>query len=100
MYDFYDIQNCTQTPTKNNKYQFHITVVGRNISRYDSKFIFKYFNPRVLAKFGKNDSKYPPNVEVTALNLEQFISFDIFYLRFIDSFKFLSLESLVDNLIV
>ena len=45
--------------------------------------------------------KYPPNVEITGLNLEQLISFDIFYLWFIDSVKFLSasLDTLVNNLV-
>ena len=58
--------------------------------------------PGVAAKYNKNgDKKFPPNVEIIALNLERFISFDIFYLRFIDSVKFLSasLDSLVENLV-
>jgi len=51
--DFYDIKNFPKTPTDNTKYQFHIPVVGHNISRFDCKFLFKYFNPRVAAEFGK-----------------------------------------------
>jgi hypothetical protein len=101
--DFYDILEISKNDDESSKnsYQFKIPVIAHNLSRYDAKFIFQYFNPRIAAKFGKNADKYPPNVEITALNLEQFISFDIFYLRFIDSVKFLSasLESLVDNLI-
>jgi len=58
-----------------------------------------------VSEFGRDEdediTKYPPIVEITALNLERFISFDIFYLRFIDSVRFLnaSLDSLVQNLI-
>jgi len=96
--DFLDI------PEKDNersKYKYHISVIMHNLSRYDSHFIFRYLNPRMVQKYGKNTDKYPPNVEITALNLEQFISFDMFYLRFIDSMKFLnaSLETLVKNLV-
>ena len=87
--------------TTDKQYKFFISVVGHNMSKYDSKFIFKHFNPRVASKYGGQDGKYPPNVEITALNLEHFISFEIFYLRFIDSLKFLSasLETLVQSLL-
>jgi hypothetical protein len=41
------------------------------------------------------------NVEIIALNLERFVSFEMLYLRFIDSCQFLnaSLEALVDSLV-
>ena len=38
-----------------NEYMFHIPVCFHNLSRYDSKHIFKYFNPRVAAKYGKDE---------------------------------------------
>ena len=88
------------------KYRFFIPVYFYNLARYDSKHIFRYFNPRVAAEYGKDEDEeedeHPPNIQIIGLNLEQFISFDIFYLRFIDTVKFLSasLESLVNNLVV
>jgi len=94
---------ATPTPPEDqSKFKFFIPVIFHNLSGYDSHHIFRYFNPRVAARYSKNgDTKYPPNVEIIALNLERFISFDIFYLRFIDSVKFLSasLDSLVENLV-
>ena len=96
-----DFSTIPEANNEKNKYKFHISVVMHNLSRYDAKFIFRFFNPRRAAKYGKNTDKYPPNVESTALNLEQFMSFDIFYLRFIDSIKFLnaSLDTLVNNFV-
>ena len=101
--NFSDFKNATPTSDEDqSKFKFFIPVVFHNLSGYDSHHIFRYFNPRVAAKYSKNgEKKFPPNVEIIALNLERFISFDIFYLRFIDSVKFLSasLDSLVENLV-
>jgi len=87
------------------EFKFHIPIIFHNLGAYDAHHIFRYFNPRAVSEFERDKdediTKYPPIVEITALNLERFISFDVFYLRFIDSVKFLnaSLDSLVQTLI-
>ena len=60
----------------------------------------------MAAEYGEDEDEeedeHPPNIQIIGLNSEQFITLDIFYLRFIDTVKFLSasLESLVNNLVI
>ena len=64
-----------------NKYRFCIPVVMHNLGNSDAHHILRYFNPRVAAWYSKNgDKNYPPNVEITAMNHERFISLDIFFI--------------------
>ena len=75
---------------------FHIPVVFHNLKNYDSHFIIRSFNRR-LVRVGEDKYK---DVSVVATSSEKFIAFDINYLRFIDSVQFLSasLDTLVKNL--
>jgi hypothetical protein len=82
-------------------YKIFIPVVFHNLKNYDSHHIFRFFNSRVVEKFDENRNENSlQNVEIIALNLERFVSFELLYLRFIDSCQFLSasLESLVGSL--
>ena len=54
-------------------YKFFIPIIIHNLSSYDARIIFKYFNPRVAAKHSQTDEVHPPNVEIVGLNLEKFI---------------------------
>ncbi len=83
-------------------YKFFIPIVFHNLKNYDAHHIFRYFDARMVEKFDderKKDST--ESVEIIALNLEKFVSFEILYMRFIDSCQFLnaSLEELVENLV-
>jgi hypothetical protein len=84
------------------EFQVHIPVCYHGLSNYDAHHIFRYFNKRVVQMFDnkpiKDDASL--NVEIIALNLERFVSFELLNLRFIDTVKFLnaSLETLVKNL--
>ena len=75
---------------------YHIPVIMHNLKGYDAHFIIKNFNK----KFVEQADGHFDDVGITAVNMEQFISFDIYYLRFIDSVQFLkaSLDTLVKNL--
>ena len=83
-------------------YKFFIPVVFHNLKNYDAHHIFRWFNSRVIAKFDEGRCENSTeNVEIIALNRERFVSFELLYLRFIDSCQFLtaSLESLVESLV-
>ena len=75
---------------------FHIPVIMHNLKGYDAHFIIKNFNK----KFVQQANGTYDDVCITAVNMEQLISFDVNYLRFIDSVQFLkaSLDTLVTNL--
>ena len=77
-----------------------IPVVFHNLKNYDAHHIFKSMNRRVAAKFDKKGLQSFQSISVIAQNLEKFICFSFQYLRFIDSFQFLSasLDKLVKNL--
>jgi hypothetical protein len=79
-----------------NSWNFFVPVIFHNLRSYDSHFIIKHFDRR-LVQTGENKFK---NVKIVATSSEKFISFDINYLRFIDSVMFLSasLDTLVKNL--
>lgn len=82
-------------------YTFFVPCVFHNLSNYDSHHIFRHFNSRIAERLDKNCiGKAADPVEIIGLNLEKYISFEILYLRFIDSVRFLnaSLSTLVDNL--
>jgi hypothetical protein len=66
---------------------------------YDVHHVLKYFSKRLAAKYDEDKKESFEGVEITALNLEKYISFKIQYLRFIDSYQFLSagLEKIVQN---
>jgi hypothetical protein len=67
-----------------------------NLKGYDGHFIIKNFSKEIVEQ---GDGKYK-EVDIIAVNSETFISFDINYMRFIDSVQFLkaSLDTLVTNL--
>jgi hypothetical protein len=63
--------------------------VFHNLKSYDSHHIFRYFDSRVVQKFDENRGEnLSANVEIIGLNLECFVSFEMFYLRFVDSCQF------------
>jgi hypothetical protein len=77
-----------------------IPVVFHNLKNYDAHHVFRSFNKRIAAKYDKKGRQSFKNVKVIALNLERYISFEIQYLRFIDSYQFLNarLDKLITNL--
>lgn len=90
------------TSKKSHDHKFFIPVVFHNLKNYDAHHILRYFDARMVEKFsGKDQQCSRQNVEIIALNLERFVSFEILYLRFIDSCQFLSasLDELVKNLL-
>ncbi len=82
------------------KNKLMIPVVFHNLKNHDAHHIFRSFNERIVAKYDKKGRQSFKNVNVIALNLERYVSFEIQYLRFIDSYQFLSasLDKLVKNL--
>jgi hypothetical protein len=94
--------------SENFEFQIHIPVCYHGLSNYDAHHIFRYFNRRVITLFDnkvhddnvEDDKIKSMNVQIIALNLERFVSFELLNLRFIDTVKFLnsSLETLVVNL--
>jgi hypothetical protein len=64
---------------------FHKLVVMHNLKGYDGHFIIKNFSKETVEQ---GDGKCEA-VDTTAVNSETFISFDINYMRFIDSVQFL-----------
>jgi hypothetical protein len=81
---------------KDKSFNFAIPVIFHNLRGYDSHFIIKHFERRLV----KTDKDKFKNVKIVASSTEKFLSFDINYLRFIDSVLFLSasLDTLVSNL--
>ena len=83
------------------QYKFQIPIFFHNL-RYDQTFIIKAMNSRMVEKFdqscGETTSR---SVKILAQNLERFISFEMLFLRFTDSCRFLnaSLDSLVSSLL-
>jgi hypothetical protein len=77
-----------------------IPVVFHNLKNYDAHHIFKSFNKRVAAKYDEEGRETFESVNIIALNLEKYVTFEFQYLRFIDSCQFLnaSLDKLVKNL--
>jgi hypothetical protein len=75
-------------------------VVFHSLKNYDAHHVFKYFSKRLAAKYDEDKKESFEGVEITALNLEKYISFKIQYLRFTDSYQFLSagLEKIVQNM--
>jgi hypothetical protein len=64
--------------------------------------VIRFFDSRVVTPFDENRGRESKsNVEIIALNLERFVSFEMLYLRFINSCQFLnaSLEDPVDSLV-
>jgi hypothetical protein len=77
-----------------------IPVVFQNCKNYDAHHIFKSFNKRVAAKYDEEGRQTIESVNIIALNLEKYVSFEFQYLRFIDLCQFsnASLDKLVKNL--
>ena len=92
--------NLQLKPNKRKSYKddsdFFIPVVMHNLKNYDSHFIIKEFDHSFVRR---GDNKYN-DVRIIANNMEKFISFDINYMRFIDSVQFVSasLDTFVKNL--
>jgi len=57
--------------------QIPYPIIFHNLEAYDAHHLFRYFNPRAVSEFERDEdediTKYPPIVEITALNLERFI---------------------------
>jgi hypothetical protein len=62
-----------------------IPVAAKNLRNYDAHHVIRNFGKRMAAKFDEDGRGSYRNENVIAVNLEQFISFDINRLRFIDS---------------
>jgi uncharacterized CHY-type Zn-finger protein len=71
---------------KDDSWDFHIPVIFHNLKNYDAHFIIKHFDRR-LVRIGEEKFK---NVNIIASSCEKFLSFDIHYLRSVDSVQFLS----------
>jgi hypothetical protein len=74
-----------------------IPVVLHNLKNYDAHHIFRSFNKRVAAKYDEECRETFESVNIIALNLEKYVTFEFQYLRYIDSCQFLnaSLDKLV-----
>jgi hypothetical protein len=77
-----------------------IPVVFHSLKNYDAHHIFKSFNKRVAAKYDEEGRERFESVNIIALNLEKYVTFEFQYLRFIDSCQILnpSVDKLVKNL--
>jgi hypothetical protein len=82
-----------------------IPVLFHNLRGFDSHLIIKKFESTFCYFVGQRRGRWGyfgerDRITVIGLNTEKFTSFDLLYLRFLDSLQFLgtSLESLVDNL--
>jgi hypothetical protein len=75
-------------------------MVFHSLKNYGAYHIFKLFSKNIAAKYDKKGKASYRIMKIIALNLERYTSFEILYLRFIDSYQFLNanLEKLVSNL--
>jgi len=82
------------------KNDFFIPVFAHNMKHYDSHLIIKHFRREFIKRKDKIDRTCYDDIEVIPSNEEQFISFSIGKLRFLDSCQFLtsSLDDLVSTL--
>jgi len=81
---------------------YFIPVVFYNLKSYDSHFVTKHFKKQYTERDnGEDKAQTYDDVNVTPINSEKYIMFEIGKLRFIDSFQFLStsLENLVSILL-
>jgi hypothetical protein len=67
-----------------------IPVAFHSLKNYDAHHTFKSFNKRLAAKYDEEGRQMFESFYIIALILEKNTSFDFLYLRFIDSFQFLS----------
>ena len=85
----------------NDEKYFHVQVIFHNLNNYDSHYIIRNFSRRLVPlSEDKNEEDLYKDVSIIASSTEKFIGFDIYYLRIIDSYQFLSasLDTLVKNL--
>jgi len=73
----------------------------RNLKSYDSHFVIKHFERKYVESRNSSNEVSFDDTEITPLNCEKYLSFQIGNLRFLDSYQFLStsLEQLVSLLL-
>jgi len=78
-----------------------LAILFHNLKNYDAHFVLKHFEKKYVERHGEDGSVSFDGVEVTPQNSEKYLQFQIGYLRFLDSFQFLStsLEELVSLLL-
>jgi hypothetical protein len=81
------------------KENFFVPTVFHNLKNYDAHLIYRHFSKNIAAKCDKKGKTSYRNVQIIAVNLESYISFEIQH-HFIDSNQFLNanLDKLVSNL--
>ena len=80
---------------------FFLPVIFHNQKNYDSHFIVKHFEKRYVEHRNTSKKVSYDDVKVIPLNSEKYMMFEIGYIRFLDSYQFLStsLENLVSLLL-
>jgi len=87
--------------TRQDSYNFFIPSFFHGLRNYDSHHLLRYFDNNYVAQFNLVTGEQEfVDVKIIAQNLERMIAVEMYYVRFLDSFQFLSasLETLVDNL--
>ena len=80
---------------------FFLPVIFHNLKNYDSHFIIKHFEKKYVEHRNTTNKVSYDDVKAIPLNSEKYMMFEIGYIRFLDSYQFLStsLENLVSLLL-
>ena len=76
---------------------FFLPVIFHNVKNYDAHFVMKHFEKIHVERRTKKNTVYYDDVKVIPLNSEKYMTFEIGYIRFLDSYQFLSTS--LDNLV-
>jgi len=69
---------------------FFLPVIFHNVKNYDAHFVMKHFEKIHVEHRTKINTVYYDEVKVTPLNSEKCMTSEIGYIRFLDSYQFLS----------
>ena len=80
---------------------FFVPVLMHNLRSYDSHFIIKHFQRKFVERRSGDNKLSFDDVQITPINSEKYLQFQIGNLRFLDSYQFLStsLDQLVQLLL-
>jgi len=98
----FDLPDCDQSGSEQDDAdKFFLPVVFHNLTRYDGHFIIKHFDKKYVERRNAANKATYGDVNVIPLNSEKYVMFEIGYVRFLDSYQFLSasLDNLVSGLL-
>jgi len=69
---------------------FFLPIIFHNLKNYDAHFVMKHFEKIHVERRTKKNTVYYDDVKVIPLNSEKYMTIEIDYIRFLDSYQFLS----------